>query len=239
MLLACEIFLWFVAYSLAGWIWEVILFCFTEKRFINRGFLNGPICPIYGFGALSFWYVLGVWWQLSNPIVLFLVGGLMACLLEYLASVVLEKMFNTRWWDYYKNKFNINGRVALIGFVAFGVFAWLTVRFVQPFVIGVTNMIPEYIIYSTTIIVAIVLGMDFIVTICQLCKLNIRLAELQVAMDQKISNSDRIQKLVSVTMPVLRRYAKAFPKMKSTKYDGAMKKAISQLHLKRKNKEEK
>lgn len=239
LLLACKCFLWFAAYSIAGWIWEVILFCFTEKRVINRGFLNGPICPIYGAGALAMWGLFGVWANFKNVFVLFFLGGLLACVMEYIISYALEKMFHTRWWDYTRNRFNINGRVCLLGFTAFGVFSVLIVRIVQPFVIWVTDMIPEPVIYSATIVLAVTFGVDFIVTIFQLCKLNEKLKELQAAMDQKIYGSEAMKKLENAVTPRLNRFAKAFPRMHSTVYDGALQKILEKIRSSHHPKEKK
>lgn len=229
LLLACKCFLWFVAYSVAGWIWEVILFCFTDKRVINRGFLNGPICPIYGAGALAMWGIFGVWLNMRNMVLLFLLGGLLACVMEYLISYALEKMFHTRWWDYTRNRFNINGRVCLLGFTAFGGFCVLIVWLVQPFVIRVTDQIPDLVLYLAALISFITFGLDFVVTIAQLCKLQNKLRELQAAMDQKIYGSQAMQRLENSITPKLRRFAKAFPRMSSTLYDGALKRVLEKI----------
>lgn len=170
LLQVCNYFLWGMAYSIAGWIWEVILFCFTEKKFINRGFVLGPVCPIYGAGALLMWGIFGLWAGFRNIFVLFFLGGLLACVMEYIISYVLEKIFHQRWWDYTRNRFNINGRVCPLGFVAFGVFAVLVVRFVQPFVIWGTSLIPDLVVISVSITLFVAFGLDLLVTVCQLCR---------------------------------------------------------------------
>lgn len=114
------IFLWFFIYSFLGWLYESFICSIPKRRFINRGFLNGPYCPIYGFGALLFIWLSSL---TINPIALFFLGGTTACLLEYFTSYVMEKIFHARWWDYRQRFLNLNGRVCFSGFVIFGLFS--------------------------------------------------------------------------------------------------------------------
>ena len=116
-------------YSVFGWVYESILCSITEKKLINRGFLNGPYCPIYGFGAVFDLIILG---RLSNPFVIFVSGAIVNCTLEYFTSWGMEKLFNARWWDYSNHKFNIHGRVCLLGAVVFGLFAVFLIKIVHP-----------------------------------------------------------------------------------------------------------
>ena len=80
-----EIFLCFLVYSFIGWLWEDLLSLVKEHRFVNRGFLIGPYCPIYGAGALAF---LSVGNYIDNPVALFFIGGAIACILEYITSYI-------------------------------------------------------------------------------------------------------------------------------------------------------
>ena len=92
-------FLWLMIYSIIGWVYESTICSIGHRKLINRGFLNGPYCPIYGTGAVL--------------VLLFFAGALVTCSLEYLTSWLMEKLFHARWWDYSKRKFNIGGRVCL------------------------------------------------------------------------------------------------------------------------------
>jgi len=92
-----EYICWFFLYSAIGWIYESILCSVSEKRWINRGFLNGPYCPIYGFGAILNILILD---ETRNIVILFYFGAVTACTLEYFTSWLLEKLFQARWWDY-------------------------------------------------------------------------------------------------------------------------------------------
>ena len=113
-------FLWLMIYSVIGWIYESTICSIGQRKLINRGFLNGPYCPIYGTGAVLVLLVLG---RIQNPVLLFFAGAVLTCSLEYLTSWLMEKLFHARWWDYSKRKFNIGGRVCLIGAVVFGAFS--------------------------------------------------------------------------------------------------------------------
>ena len=118
MLFVEKLFLWFLFYSFCGWVYESILVSILERRPVNRGFLNGPLCPIYGAGAVGAVVVLG---QVHNPLVVFLLSMVGASILEYVTSWVMEALFHARWWDYSDYKFNLNGRICLLGAFVFGV----------------------------------------------------------------------------------------------------------------------
>ena len=121
----------FALYSLLGWACESTYCSIPAKRFINRGFLNGPFCPVYGVGALLVIFLLRPFTQ--NLLVLFVFGVLVTSVLEYITGFLLEKLFHTTWWDYSKRKFNIKGRVCLRNSLLFGVLSVLLLHFINPF----------------------------------------------------------------------------------------------------------
>lgn len=130
-----HLFLWFLLYSCVGWIYESILVSILEKHWVNRGFLNGPVCPIYGAGAaLGILLLSGL---KGHPVLIFLISALGASVLEYITSWAMEKMFHARWWDYSDYRFNIQGRVSLLGAVVFGAAGIGLIEFAQPWVGGV------------------------------------------------------------------------------------------------------
>lgn len=109
---------------------EVVVKFVEYRRFINRGFLVGPYCPIYGMGALSMTFLLGRYKE--NPLGLFVLGLVLASVLEYTTSWLMEKIFHARWWDYSNDKFNINGRVCLATMIPFGLFGLLITYVLNP-----------------------------------------------------------------------------------------------------------
>ena len=131
----------FFIYSFLGWLIEVVGKLIQKGKFINRGFLIGPYCPIYGFAALTMIFL----WKgyLNAPFTLFILITLTAAILEYITSFILEKIFKTRWWDYSNYKFNINGRICLETMIPFG-FAGLILMYVlNPFFESLLNSLPQ------------------------------------------------------------------------------------------------
>ena len=99
-------YLLFMMYSFIGWVVETSFTFYKSKKFVNRGFLIGPYCPIYGWGCLAIILVVGK--DTSDILGVFLKAILICSLLEYFTSYFMEKIYNVRWWDYSNKKFNIN-----------------------------------------------------------------------------------------------------------------------------------
>ena len=150
-------FLLFMIYAVAGWIMEVTCKLIQYKRFINRGFLVGPYCPIYGTGAILITFLLNRY--TNDPFVLFIMAILVCGTLEYLTSYFMEKLFSARWWDYSNKKFNINGRVCLRNTLCFGILAIVLVYFLNPFILTYIEKITEpflSILFYTLLVVYII-----------------------------------------------------------------------------------
>lgn len=121
--------MFFFIYSFIGWIWESCYVSARKRRWVNRGFLHGPILPIYGSGALVILIsTLGV---RENPWLIFVVGLAAATLLEYITGAVMERLFHVRYWDYSNQKLNLNGYICVSSSLCWGVFSVLLVRFVH------------------------------------------------------------------------------------------------------------
>lgn len=131
----------FFIYSFAGWCIEVCYAAFRRRQFVNRGFVNSPLCPIYGFGAVLFALFLPE--LVGNPFFLFLGGMLLATVLEYMTGMLMEKIFGRKLWDYSEIKYNIGGYVCLRYALLWGVLAILTMTFVNPALCGLLGMIPS------------------------------------------------------------------------------------------------
>lgn len=176
LLHAAVLFLWFVSYSFAGWVYESVLVSVQSRRLVNRGFMNGPVCPIYGAGA-----VLGV--LLLDPsynvVVTFLSAATGACLLEYVTSWVMERLFHARWWDYSDFRFNLDGRVCLLGFVVFGVGGVVIVEYVQPVVAHVTSLVPPDWLFWSAVALAFLMSVDFTATVAGLSGFESSMAALR------------------------------------------------------------
>ncbi len=124
-------FLLLIIYSILGWCGEMI-YCSAGQRKLceKRGFLNGPVCPIYGHGALV--VLLCLHGGCKNPLLTFLLGAVLTSLVEYITSFAMEKLFHMRWWDYSQYKFHLNGRVCLLNSTLFGLASVFLCHFANP-----------------------------------------------------------------------------------------------------------
>ncbi|MDU2491332.1 MAG: hypothetical protein E7D27_12235 [Clostridium celatum] len=147
----------FYLYCFIGWIWESCYVSLKKHKWVNRGFLKGPLLPIYGSGAVV--VLISTLTVESNLLLVFVIGMISATILEYITGVAMEKLFHVRYWDYSKEPFNINGHICLISSLAWGVFSVLLVRFVNPnierLVIIIPNGISEAISYIITVFITI------------------------------------------------------------------------------------
>ena len=155
-------FLLFIIYSFLGWLMEVICKLIELKRFVNRGFLIGPICPIYGYGVLGILFLIGT--DTKDFLGVFLKSILICSVLEYFTSYIMEKIFHARWWDYSKKKYNINGRICLETMIPFGILGTSIVYFINPFFSNIVKAIPLTIRIILTIILLIMYLVDNIIS---------------------------------------------------------------------------
>ena len=169
-------------YSIIGWVYESTICSIGHRKLINRGFLNGPYCPIYGTGAVLVLLVLG---RIQNPVLLFFAGALVTCSLEYLTSWLMEKLFHARWWDYSKRKFNIGGRVCLIGAVVFGAFSVVLVLVLHPFVKSLTDRLTDAALNWICASLFVGIVSDLVVTVKGLLGTHAVFAEYAVLLQQK------------------------------------------------------
>ena len=155
LLAVCNYLLWFFAYSFAGWVWEVVVSFVQHHRFVNRGFLHGPLLPIYGFGALVALVLVA---PVENPLSAFFVGAASCTVLEYVTSWTLERLFHARWWDYTGYFANVNGRVCLLGATTFGVMCLVVARAANPALAELTHGLPGMLV----IVLALALACLFV-----------------------------------------------------------------------------
>ena len=175
-------FLWLMIYSIIGWVYESTICSIGQRKLINRGFLNGPYCPIYGTGAVLVLLVLG---RIQNPVLLFFAGAALTCSLEYLTSWLMEKLFHARWWDYSKRKFNIGGRVCLIGAIVFGAFSVVLILVLHAWVKSLTDRLTDTALTWICAILLVGIVSDLIVTVKGLLGTHAVFAEYAVLLKQK------------------------------------------------------
>ncbi len=187
----------FIIYAFLGWCSEVAFAAVNKGKFVNRGFLNGPVCPIYGVGMLI--VVLCLWNLRDRPLLLFLGSALLTTALEFVTGFVLERFFHDKWWDYSDMPFNIKGYVCLKFTILWGLAASFIIgaihRFIYmliektPFVLGVILLA----VFSAAFIA------DFIVTLTALVKLPKKLKAMAEAERALRAVSDKIGENISDT----------------------------------------
>lgn len=200
----------FYIYSFLGWLAEVILTLVKLKKFINRGFLIGPLVPLYGVGSTLIYLVLRKYE--NDWLVLFLLSVILCATLEYLISYLMEKIFKNRWWDYSEYKYNINGRICLEFASLFGIGGVLIVYVFNPRLIPILNMASQ----NTLLIAVVILGI--ITLIDMLISLKIIVTLKNISSSIKCDSTEEITKKVKEELSnktkFYKRLVKAFPDMK-------------------------
>ena len=154
---------WFYIYSFLGWLWESCYVSAKEKKLVNRGFVTGPLCTIYGFGAVIVYLILKP--ISGNILILYLGGVVVPTILEYVTAVLMETIFHTSWWDYSKNKYNFQGRICLGASLGWGVFSVILFYVFQPIVEGIVSLYSMatgvLLVRIVTLLYAVDFGMSF------------------------------------------------------------------------------
>ena len=168
-------FLWiFFIYAFLGWCTEVSYAATKSGKFVNRGFLNGPWCPIYGFGVVI---VLAFLEPLKNNLLLLFLGSVvLTSALEWLTGFLLEKLFAQRWWDYSNEPFNLSGYICLRFSLAWGFACLFVVKLLHPTVLLFIRLIPHTVGLILLSILGAVMAVDLAATVSAIAKLNRRLA---------------------------------------------------------------
>lgn len=152
----------FALISFGGWVYETIYCSVVEGEFTKRGFLFGPTCPIYGIGALAVWLVLG---QISNPFIVFIIGGFLATVIEYSTGLFLERRFKKKWWDYSMFKFNLHGRICPQASAVFGAFSVTSVFVLVPAMLNILMIFSKH---TISVMAFIVVTLYFLDTVASL-----------------------------------------------------------------------
>lgn len=183
--------LWiFITYSFFGWCMEVAFAAFKTKKFTNRGFLNGPVCPIYGFGMVAIILTLT---PLQNNILLLFVGAVfVTSLLEYVAGLIMEKFFGTRWWDYSELPFNISGYICLQFSLVWGIGCIVVIKVIHPVILKIIEYIPVRVSQVVLTVFFIYFIVDLVITVTTLLRFNKKLKILDETSKKMRVLSDEI-----------------------------------------------
>lgn len=192
-MIVSKYFVWFIIYSFMGWIYESTYCTIRKHHWENRGFLHGPIVPIYGVGALlasilfSELPISGL--QEASNLKIFLICFFGSIVLEYTTSWGLEKLFHAYWWDYSDVFCNINGRVCLPASIGFGCAGILVVRIIYPFVNGMTHNTNPYLMEGLSLAFMFVFGMDMALTVSALTNFAQNFNRIEAEINEQFANA--------------------------------------------------
>ncbi len=191
------LFIMFWVFSILGWILEVLYFIVDDKELINRGFLIGPYCPIYGFGAMVMLLIS----LLSNDVfVIFILSMVLCSTLEYFTSFLMEALFQVRWWDYSNDQFNINGRVCLRNAIGFGALGVLFVKLLLPWYNKLIGVLDYNVSFTICIIILVLTTIDVLVSINAMSKVKSTIEKNLESFKNKDATVD-IKKLIKNKIP--------------------------------------
>lgn len=199
----------FLIYSFIGWIIEVVYTLIDQKKFVNRGFLIGPLVPIWGTGAILITLILKPDDSLFNLVIS---SAFIGTFLEYVVNYLMEKMFKVRWWDYSTLPFNINGRVWLGSSCVFGLGGLLIVKVMNPLFFRLFSFINEF-VFSIIIMVLLLLVLaDFCISFNIIHKLKISVDSVRKDYTEEISK--KVKTILMSKSMWFKRLLNAFPNIK-------------------------
>lgn len=211
-------FLLFMVYAVAGWIMEVICKSIEAKKFIDRGFMIGPYCPIYGWGAIAITILLHRY--TNDWVVLFLMSVITCGVLEYVTSYVMEKLFHARWWDYSRRKYNINGRVCLETLIPFGILGLIIMYVTNPFILNQFAKVPEQTLNIIAIILFVIFSIDGLISLVVVSNVRTTSTRLNAnnsgTMDNTEEMTAKVKEVLLGKSVLHRRLIHAYPNLQAT-----------------------
>lgn len=190
-----RIILLFFIYAFLGWGMEVAFAACKSGRFVNRGFLNGPVCPIYGFGMVGVAVLLSP--LKDNLLWMYLGSAVITTVIEYITGWLLERIFHAKWWDYSNMPLNIGGYVCLLFSLIWGALCVVIVKFVHPAIAGVVERLPNWLTIALDGLFVAAIAVDLAATLATIRKLASRLAMLERMAGEIHNLSDSIGKHIS------------------------------------------
>lgn len=201
-----KLFSLFIIYSFIGWLIEVIVVLPNEKKFVNRGFLIGPIVPIWGSGAILITLVLS---KSDSLISLVLSSAVIASFLEYVVNYLMELIFKARWWDYSHLPFNLNGRIWIGSALMFGIGGLLVINYGNPFFLKLIDSLSTDALIIVNSIILFILLIDIFVSCNVITKLKLSAESLRKDYTEEISS--KVMAVLSEKSKNFKRLLKAFP----------------------------
>lgn len=226
-------YLWyFIIYAFIGWCTEVVYAAVSTGKLVNRGFLNGPVCPIYGFGVLA---VIDFLTPVKNNLLLSYAGSVaLTSAIEFVTGWILEKAFNHKWWDYSEYPFNIKGYICLKFSLAWGTACLLIMNVIHPMIQNFTSYIN---IEAGKIMLSIfltIITVDVIATVQSVLKLNRQLSKInEMAAKIKSISDDMAEKISEESISIVEKgeELKAVIEEQKLAVSGILEERLSEVEL--------
>lgn len=209
------LFITFLIYSIIGWIVEIIGVYLESKTIVNRGFLIGPYCPIYGVSCILMLMFLKKY--VDDPLILFIVAIFICTMTEYMTSFIMEKVFKTRWWDYSHMPFNVNGRICLVNSVLFGIGGIVLLYVLNPIFNNLLLSIPIFIFYIISILLLVIFITDLLISFNIIFKLEKNINNTSTRKDSTEEIREKVKDIINNSSKLAKRVVKAYPDFKITK----------------------
>lgn len=188
-MIVCRYFIMLLLFSCMGWIYESIYRTIATGKWYNTGFLNGPVCPIYGVGAMIM-TILCEWCEARgitmSVLTMFLVSFFGSIILEFSTSLILEKLFHAYWWDYSKVPLNIQGRICLPASLGFGLAGLLIAKVLVPFAQWCVSFLPPLAMEFVALVLMALLAMDLTLTVTALTDFDRKVAEVEARFNEQM-----------------------------------------------------
>ncbi len=224
---AAFVFMLFIIFSILGWIMECLSCSIWTGKFVhNRGFLIGPYCPVYGFGFLFLYYFLSKYED--NGVLLFSISVVVPSIIEYITSVLMEKVYKARWWDYSDQPFNLNGRICLKNSILFGTVGLAFTYYVRPFYDSIMDKIPNNTLIVVSTILFVLFTIDCIVSLTIMSKLKNKVFKIKC--DSTSDIDKEVKKVLSEHEFYAKKLFKSFPDIKIPSGDEIVKSITKTLN---------
>lgn len=202
-----QLLFYLIIYSFFGWCLESVYKTILERKFVNSGFLYGPFCPIYGFGAVIMILILSKMNQ--NIFFMFLVCMVLLTIWEYIVGVLLEKIFKIKYWDYSDLRFNLSGRICLKNSIYWGILGVIFTFIIHPIIQNIIDMIPISILFHMNVIAYIILLTDVIITVNRILFIDQKIQQIYEIGDKikdkinELKQSEGIEKVSGQTIALM------------------------------------
>ena len=224
-----ETIMYFMIYAFIGWFIESTFKSLLYQKPINSGFLNGPFIPIYAVGAL---FIITFLQRFQGQTLrLFLIGFFFMTLIEYITGVLMEKIFNTSWWDYTGNLLNIGGKICLENSIYWGLLTAFFVNFMHPKIAGLVSRIPLNIGNGITVIFILYFIIDYTVTLMEVLNIQEKVKEFILIRDNSIilATTNRVGELKREILKKSKRLITTYPKLTYLKFNKKLKDILIEI----------